>query len=202
MAFGLHSRSEVHVRHGTTQVSRANAIRVILDTSVGLLELAVDPDRAPASTRAFLGYVDDGSFARHGTFYRAVRKHDNDRGHPAIDVIQGGWQQPSRPLARIEHESTRQTGLRHLDGTVSLARGALGTATGAAFFVCIGEQPALDAGGGRGDGEGFAAFGRVISGMDTVHLIHQRPSGAATSDPYLQGQMLESPVRIMQAFRG
>lgn len=179
-------------------------VEVVLETSLGSLQIAVHSDEAPASARAFLALVDDGSFARDGSFYRTVRAHENDRGRPAIDVIQGGLRQPSGSLGGIRHESTRATGLRHLEGTVSLARGALGTATGAAFFICIGDQPALDAGGGRdpaGDGRGFAAFGRIIAGMDTVRMIHRLPAVGLATDPYQRGQMLDPPVRILSASR-
>lgn len=177
-------------------------VDVVLETSIGEIEIAIYIERAPASARAFLALIDDGSFAQNGAFYRAVRKNENDRGNPAIDVIQGGLQDPPRPVPAIKHESTRDTGLRHLNGTVSLARIAVGTATGGAFFICIGDQPALDAGGRRNsDGQGFAAFGRVTKGMEIVRRIHQLPTGAVASDPYLKGQMLDPPVRFLKAYR-
>lgn len=160
---------------------------------MGVIDMLVYPSRAPASARAFLAFVDDGSFTREGAFYRVVRKHDNDLGQPTIDVVQGGLQEVPQRSPGIEHETTLQTALRHLDGSVSLARGAVGTATGAALFICVGDQPALDAGGGRNsDGQGFAVFGRVISGMDTVRAIHQLPT---------RGQLLDPPVRILRAAR-
>lgn len=178
----------------------APEVDVVLETSAGTIEVIVYPDKAPASARAFLALIDDGTFTRHGVFYRAVRKDDNDNGRPAIDIIQGGWLNPPASLAGVKHETTRQSGLRHRDGTISLARGAVGTATGAAFFICVGDQPALDAGGERNrDGEGFAAFGQVAKGMETVRGIHQLPTSGAASDPYLSGQLLDPPVRILKA---
>lgn len=183
-------------------MSNAGEVVVAFATSAGNIEIAVDLERAPLSASGFLRFVDDGCFSAQGAFYRAVRRQDNDRGHPAIDVIQGGWPHPDASLPGIEHESTRRTGLIHGNGTVSLARGAIGTATGAAFFICIGDQPALDAGGGRRlDGEGFAAFGRVIRGMDTVLKIHRTPTSLHANDAYLHGQMLEAPIRILRASR-
>jgi peptidyl-prolyl cis-trans isomerase A (cyclophilin A) len=107
-----------------------------------------------------------------------------------------GHQPP--PLPPIAHETTQQTGLRHLDGTVSMARAQPGTAT-AEFFVCIGAQPALDFGGGRNpDGQGFAAFGRVVEGMDVVRALHAR----GEADQYLARPIAIRSVRRLAAGRG
>jgi peptidyl-prolyl cis-trans isomerase A (cyclophilin A) len=90
----------------------------------------------------------------------------------------------------------------HQDGVISLARGAPGTASGAAFFICIGDQPALDFGGQRNtDGQGFATFGRVVKGMDVVHDIHQRDANAPTESEYMRGQLLTEVVKIVKARR-
>jgi peptidyl-prolyl cis-trans isomerase A (cyclophilin A) len=192
------------VATSTTSVKDATDVDVVLETSAGNIELAIYADKAPASAHAFLALVDDGALTEHGTFYRTVRKNENDHGKPTIDAIEGGLQDPPKSLPGIKHETTRETGLRHLDGTISLARGAIGSATGAEFFICIGDQPALDLGGGRdpfGDGQGFAAFGRVTKGMEIVRKIHQQKSGGSANNPYLSGQMLDPPVRILKAFR-
>jgi peptidyl-prolyl cis-trans isomerase A (cyclophilin A) len=85
---------------------------------------------------------------------------------------------------------------------VSLARAEVGTASGAAFFICIGDQPGLDYGGMRNpDGEGFAAFGKVLAGMDIVHAIHQQEARGASESPYTEGQMLTAPVRLVEVRR-
>jgi peptidyl-prolyl cis-trans isomerase A (cyclophilin A) len=92
----------------------------------------------------------------------------------------------------IRLERTRDTGLRHQDGTVSMARAEPDTAT-SDFFVCIGDQPELDFGGQRNpDGQGFAAFGRVVKGMDVVRRIQLAPA---------DGQTLTPPVSILSAGR-
>ena len=89
----------------------------------------------------------------------------------------------------------------HLDGTVSLARGAVGSATGAAFFICVGPQPVLDAGGTwNSDGQGFAAFAQVVEGMEVVRRIHDLPTSTLGED-YVRGQMLDPPLRIERASR-
>jgi peptidyl-prolyl cis-trans isomerase A (cyclophilin A) len=97
------------------------------------------------------------------------------------------------------------TGLFHKNGSVSLGREALGTANGGDFFICIGDQPALDYGGMRNpDGQGFAVFGQVIKGMDLVHNIKNMTSDAPVQSPYdkyFLGQVLDHPIRIIQAYR-
>jgi peptidyl-prolyl cis-trans isomerase A (cyclophilin A) len=181
---------------------RIDEVGVSLQTPVGIIEIVLHASQAPQSSSAFLRFVEDGSFATHGSFYRAVRAHDNDRGRPVIDVIQGGITSPPADLARVEHEATSRTGLRHRDGTISLARGPLGSATGAAFFICIGDHPALDAGGERiHDGEGFAAFGTVMRGMQTVRAIHRMPTSPDATQEYRRGQMLDPIVRITRVSR-
>jgi peptidyl-prolyl cis-trans isomerase A (cyclophilin A) len=179
--------------------ARPRPVVVTLVTSLGEIEVEVFERQAPLSARDFLRYVDEGRYAG-ARFYRVVRK-DNDHGTPPIEVIQGGVDE-AQALPPIAHETTQQTGLRHRDGTVSLARGAPGTGSASAFFICIGDQPALDFGGMRNtDGQGFAAFGRVVRGMDVVRRIHQLRADAPADSEYMKGQMLSEPVVIEKAFR-
>lgn len=171
---------------------------VALETSIGVIEVELFPDRAPLSACDFLGYVTAGLY-EGAEFYRVVR-YDNDRGSPKIEVVQGGLQDESKQRAPIAHESTQQTGLKHIDGALSLARGAVGTGGAAAFFIVIGDQPALDHGAKRNvDGQGFAVFGRVVRGMEVARRIHRMKSDAPTDEPYLKGQLLRDPVRIDKA---
>jgi peptidyl-prolyl cis-trans isomerase A (cyclophilin A) len=73
-----------------------------------------------------------------------------------------------------------------------MARSDPDTATHS-FFICVGDQPELDFGGRRNpDGQGFAAFGRVVAGMVLVREIHDMPA---------DGQMLDPPLRIQRAVR-
>ncbi len=176
------------------------AVRVTLETDAGDIALAVYPEAAPASAGSFLEHVDQGLFDG-GAFYRVVRRN-NDNGSPVIEVVQGGLTDPSKALPSVPHETTEQTGIRHLDGTLSLGRTDPGSASGGAFFVTVGDQPSLDFGGARNaDGLGFAAFGRVTSGMDVVHGIHQEEATAPTDNAYLRGQLLNEPVTIRKAYR-
>ncbi len=184
----------------TDQGEWGTAVRVRLETDAGDIDLALYPEAAPASAGSFLDHLDKGLFDG-GAFYRVVRRN-NDNGAPVIEVIQGGLTDPAKALSPVPHETTDATGIRHLHGTVSLGRTTPGSASGAAFFITIGDQPSLDFGGARNqDGLGFAAFGRVTAGMDVVQGIHQMESTAPTDNAYLTGQLLNEPVTITRAYR-
>jgi peptidyl-prolyl cis-trans isomerase A (cyclophilin A) len=178
----------------------ADTARVKLDTALGPIVIEVDLQHAPISAGEFLRYVDAGLYDG-AAFYRVVRAN-NDQGAVRIDVVQGGLTSLERAHPPIRHESTAQTGIRHIDGTISLARRELGTASGAKFFICIGKQPALDYGGGRNaDGQGFAAFGHVLKGMSVVRKIHRQNVDPKSGAGPTQGQLLAEPVAIQRASR-
>jgi peptidyl-prolyl cis-trans isomerase A (cyclophilin A) len=171
---------------------------VVLETELGTIEIEVFEQAAPLSSGSFLTFVEAG-LLDGGFFYRTVSPA-NDHGEPTISVIQGGLPEGGDRPGPVAHESTEMTGIRHEDGIVSLARAEVGTASGAAFFICIGDQPGLDYGGMRNtDGQGFAAFGRVVAGMDVVHAIHRREAKGPSESPYTEGQMLTDPVKILAA---
>ena len=174
-------------------------VRVLMVTSQGDVELELYPEKAPVTVANFLKLV-DGSHLEGGTFYRTVSP-ENDNGSPLITVIQGGLGDAESPFAPIAHETTANTGLPHLNGSISMARAEIGTAT-TEFFICIGDQPALDFGAMRNpDGQGFAVFGRVVAGMDVVHAIHQAPADAPTEDAYVQNQLINEPIKIISLQR-
>uniref|UniRef100_B0T5Z9 Peptidyl-prolyl cis-trans isomerase n=1 Tax=Caulobacter sp. (strain K31) TaxID=366602 RepID=B0T5Z9_CAUSK len=177
----------------------ATPVRVKMLTDLGPIVIALYPDKAPISVANFLAYAD-----RHlldgGSFYRTVGPK-NDNNPATISVIQGGLNRDDSPLPAIAHETTKATGILHTDGVISMARGAPGTA-GSEFFICLGANPALDFGGARNkDGQGFAAFGKVVEGMEVVRKIHDQPTVTKADDPYLKGQILEKPVRIQKLSR-
>ena len=173
--------------------------RVRMVTSLGDIELELYPDNAPATVENFLRLI-NGTYLDGGTFYLVVSP-DNDNGSPVISVIQGGIGDAESPFSPIAHETTADTGLPHLDGSISMARAAVGTAT-TEFFICIGDQPALDFGGTRNnDGQGFAVFGRVVEGMDVVRAIHESPANAPTEFEYLRNQLINEPVEIISLKR-
>jgi len=163
---------------------------VIISTEVGDIILELYPAEAPVTVANFLRYVEEDRF-KEATFYRVVTLDNQPNSKIKIEVIQGGLFEDEHPdmLPPIAHETTKQTGILHKDGVISMARYGPGTAT-SEFFICVGDQPSLDFGGRRnGDGAGFAAFGKVIKGMDVVREIQQLPS---------KEQYLEPRVKIIK----
>jgi peptidyl-prolyl cis-trans isomerase A (cyclophilin A) len=167
--------------------------RVLIRTELGDIIIEVFLDRAPITAANFLKYVREDRF-RGATFYRKVTMGNQPDNDIKIEVIQGGLGEDLDGLALppIEHETTGKTGVLHRDGTVSMARAEPGTA-GSEIFICIGDQPELDYGGMRNpDGQGFAAFGEVVEGMDVVLEIHSQPA---------EGQWLNPQVKILKIVR-
>ena len=179
---------------GAGSAADDEAIRVEMATAEGDVVIELYLDKAPVTAGNFLQLIDDGDLDG-GSFYRVVNA-GNDRGTPKIDVIQGGLGNDADGFDTIAHESTADTGILHTDGVISMARGAVGTAS-TEFFICIGDQPGLDHGEARNaDGQGFAAFGKVVSGMDVVRRINGLPADAESYSEYTKGQILNEPVSI------
>jgi peptidyl-prolyl cis-trans isomerase A (cyclophilin A) len=166
---------------------------VVIKTEAGDIEVELDAKAAPNTTANFLKYA-DAKFYDGGRFHRTVTPTNQPDNKVKIEVIQGG---PNPAKAKddfppIKLERTRDTKLSHKDGTISMARDGPDTAT-SDIFICVGDQPELDFGGKRNpDGQGFAAFGKVVKGMDVVKKIQQ--SGA-------DGQTLKPPVKIVSVRR-
>jgi peptidyl-prolyl cis-trans isomerase A (cyclophilin A) len=182
-----------------SQAPERQATVVVFETGKGTIELEVDGVRAPITAANFLRYV-DGGFYDGGLVNRAVRPDNTVRHDVEIQVIQFQIDATREKDAfpPIPLERTSVTGLKHVDGTISMARAAPDTATGS-FSIVIGDQPSMDFGGRRNpDGQGFAAFGRVIRGMDVVKAIQASPTGRA--GPY-GTESLEPPIRIVKAYR-
>ncbi len=179
---------------GVAVQQRGTLPHVVVHTELGDIEIEVDTARAPGTAANFLKYVD----ARHfdaGTWHRTVKMDNQPDNQIKIEVIQAAVN-PDKVkdgFPPIPLERTNRTGILHKDGTVSMARGAADSAT-SGFFICINDQPSLDFGGMRNaDGQGFAAFGHVVRGMDVVRRIQQAPNTDA--------QRLTPPVRIMAVTR-
>jgi peptidyl-prolyl cis-trans isomerase A (cyclophilin A) len=171
----------------------ADLVRVTLTTDTGPIVLELDGRRAPLTTANFLAYVDQHRFDGT-TFYRAARTP----GAAGRGFVQGGIRRNYRlMLAPVAHEPTSATGLRHVDGTISMARTDPGTAMGN-FFITVGAMPQMDA---HGSDLGFAAFGHVIEGMDNVRRILAAPTLANAGSGAMRGQMITAPVRIVSARR-
>jgi peptidyl-prolyl cis-trans isomerase A (cyclophilin A) len=162
-----------------------------IETAAGEIRIRIYPEKAPLTVANFLRYVEVGLF--NGTsFFRVVTPGNQPDDQVRIEVIQGGDVDEKKCFPPIRLETTEMTGLRHKDGTVSMARAGPGTAT-SSFFICINDQPELDFNGRRNpDGQGFAAFGRVVSGMDVVRRIQQMEQDK---------QSLKHPVAIRSIAR-
>lgn len=167
--------------------------QVIIETEAGEIRVTLADDKAPGTVANFLHYVDAGMYDG-GRFHRVVRLDNQPHDDIRIEVIQGGvnLERVTENGAPIPLERTSETGLRHVDGTISMARFRPDSAV-SDFFICIGDQPELDFGGKRNpDGQGFAAFGQVTQGMDVVRAIQ---SGVT------DGQTLIFPARIISIRR-
>jgi peptidyl-prolyl cis-trans isomerase A (cyclophilin A) len=162
--------------------------RIMMKTSFGNITCEIDTVHAPVTAQNFLNHIKLKTYS-DAVFYRVVRLDNQPNSKVKIEVIQGGLYADEKIDRQppIPHETTKITGLKHLDGTISMARNEPGTAS-TEFFICVGDQPELDFGGSRnGDGQGFAAFGKVIKGMDVVHKIQQQKDTS---------QYLVEPVKI------
>ena len=176
------------------EAPKSDLVKVALETEAGRIVLELDKGRAPVTAGNFLRYVDskrlDGI-----NFYRAMKLWDG------AGLVQAGVRDGAKLFPPIKHEPTNETGLRHDDGTISMARGDPGSAQGD-FFIIIGKVEGFDAGTKDGDGLGYAAFGRVIEGMDVVKALLAAPISATRGAEHgMQGQILEKPVKIVKAAR-
>ena len=170
-------------------------VRVAVQTSLGMIELAVETERAPLTAGNFLRYVDQKRL--DGTaFYRAVKVQEG------FGLVQAGVRNdPKRVLPDIAHEPTSRTGLSHTTGTISMARAAPGSASGD-FFITVGDMTSMDADPRQpGDNLGFAAFGKVTAGMDVVLRILDAPKSPTEGEGVMKGQMLDPQIRIVTARR-
>jgi peptidyl-prolyl cis-trans isomerase A (cyclophilin A) len=183
------------------QGAPAKPVRVRVQTELGDIVVEVDQAKAPVTAANFLKYVDAGHY-NGGVFHRTVKMDNQPESTVKIEVIQAGVnpdlaKQGFPPLAL---ERTSVTGILHRDGVVSMARGTPDSAT-SGWFVCINDQPSLDFGGKRNpDGQGFGAFGRVVSGMDVVRKIQAAPS-STNRTTNTEAQRLTPPIKIVKAAR-
>jgi peptidyl-prolyl cis-trans isomerase A (cyclophilin A) len=173
--------------------ANAKPVRVLIQTEKGDIEVELDAGKAPNTVANFLKFV-DGKFYDGGLFHRTVMRKNQPDNKVKIEVVQAGInpEKMKDEFKPIKLERTRDTKLTHKDGTISMARDEPDTAT-SDFFICVGDQPELDFGGKRNpDGQGFAAFGRVVKGIDVVKKIQQSPADEQTLKP---------PVKIVKIAR-
>jgi peptidyl-prolyl cis-trans isomerase A (cyclophilin A) len=160
--------------------------RVLIETAFGEIDIELYAQKAPVTVTAFLSYIDSGWYKRAG-FYRVLHNDNQPSNAPKSYLVQGGIWKSNYKLASsvkgIPHESTRQTGILHKEGIISLARAEPGTA-GTEFFICMDNEPGLDFGGENvADRKGYAAFGRVVSGMDIVRKVYEQKERNQYFDP-------------------
>lgn len=190
LAVALAAPSQLFAR--TQEPSPAEG-RVVIETALGNIVIVTDP-RAPITSANFLRYVDEKRFDG-ATFFRGMELTAGS------GLVQGGtYNDPARVLPPIAHEPTSQTGLRHVDGVGSMARYEPGTATGD-FFIILGELRSLDAGQVTPTDPGYAAFGRVVEGMDVVRQILAAPKSPTEGEGFMKGQMLDPRIPIVSAQR-
>lgn len=161
---------------------------VTISTTRGPIVIFVDTEHAPITAQNFLAHIRQGNYGR-ASFYRVARNDEQETNPVAITIVQGGVGfKDALKFDPIQHESTSTTGIRHVNGTISMARKEIGSAT-TEFFICLGDQPQLDERGKRNpDGQGFAAFGKVTQGLKILeHLVEQET----------QQQILVSPLKIL-----
>jgi peptidyl-prolyl cis-trans isomerase A (cyclophilin A) len=166
---------------------------IIIKTELGNIELELYQTKAPITATNFLKFVDNGDF-KNSHFYRVVTNDNQERSPIKIQVIQGGlhYKCNIENIPGIKHETTKETRILHKKGIISMSRFEPGSAN-TEFFICVEDEPELDFGGKRNpDLAGFAAFGKVIKGMDVVGKIHQLPE---------EGQMLTPKVKIISIAR-
>jgi peptidyl-prolyl cis-trans isomerase A (cyclophilin A) len=172
------------------------SVSVLIETELGPFTVEVDTEHAPITAANFLAFVDGGHFDRAKAYRIVTLANQPAETRHKIEVVQWGLQASDEnpaPFPPIVHETTETTGILHRHLTISMARLAPGTA-GSEFFICIGDQPALDFGGQRNpDGQGFAAFGWVTSGEDTILAIFARAEETS--------EYPGTPVRFLSARR-
>ncbi len=180
--------------HACGQKNNSGNPLVVIRTPEGNIVIELYARQAPKTTAAFLAIVDKDIYD-NGSFYRVLRTTNQPSNAFKAELLQGGlWnrrrKRPELPL--VPHESTRQTGIKHLTGVVSLARNEPGTGS-SEFFICMADQPGLDFGGENNeDGQGYAAFGKVKEGMDIVYRIYNKPE----TDQYL-----DPPIPFISVYR-
>lgn len=166
------------VAFGSCSTQKRTNPHIEISTRYGEIEVELYPDQAPVTVAAFLSYIDAGYYDE-SSFYRVLVDEDQPSWAPKSEIIQGGIYKANSALLSkipgIKHETTAQSGLSHTNGTVSLARLAPGSAH-TEFFICVGDQRGYDFGGKNNpDGQGYAAFGRVVKGMNVVNRMYAAP---------------------------
>jgi peptidyl-prolyl cis-trans isomerase A (cyclophilin A) len=168
---------------------------VKLHTAQGDVVIELYAEKAPVTVKNFLHYVDTKRFDGASFFRASTPKGDTAKDY---GILEGGLENaPEKLFPPIAHESTAKTGLSHTDGTISMARNAPGTAQ-ANFTICVGDQTYLDA---SAKDPGYAAFGKVVEGMDVVRKMLKLPTDPNKGVGVMKGEILAHAVVITSARR-
>ena len=200
------------VQAGGSARSATDNPQVVLDTGLGRIVIEVYEGRAPRNAAYFLALVDEGDYDG-GSFYRAGGSVSVSA--KSSRIIQGGflWNAATgefsleRNGARVNtlpaFDTTDDSGIKHVYGTVSLARDILASGDGIPeFFICTGDSPVFDVNGRtEPDTKGFPAFGKVVEGMEVVEQIAAQPTDGISKAEVVKGQILTAPVAIEKAYR-
>ncbi|MEO0423611.1 MAG: peptidylprolyl isomerase [Pseudomonadota bacterium] len=165
-----------------------------VSTALGQFTVRLFTDRAPVTCRYFIDLCERGSLDDGRVFRILAPTNDALEMPPHIQVVQLGNQQGlGAPRERIAHESTALSGLAHRRWSVSASRFAPGEVY-RSFFVCMRDEPVLDFGGTRqDDGLGYAAFGEISDGHDTLLALSAR----AETQPELDAPIPVHRVRVV-----
>ncbi|MDP3444170.1 MAG: peptidylprolyl isomerase [Ignavibacteria bacterium] len=162
------------------------ALKALISTEKGIITIELYPEKAPLTVANFLRYLESGLY-NGSDFFRVCTPENEAERDIKIEVIQAADLPEDKLFPTIPLETTQQTGLKHENGSLSMARGVPVSAQ-SSFFICINEQPELDFGGKRNpDGQGFAVFGKVIEGMDVVLAIQSGEN---------ENQILKQAIKI------
>lgn len=171
-------------------------------TTAGLISVEIHVDAAPKASAYVLGLVNQGVYDGSAFFRSTTLGREREpliQGGPFSDIITGASKVEPDAAMLDDFDTTRESGLCHVAGAVSLARDLF--RTGAAisdWFICLDDYPDLDFDGrNEPDNRGFAAFGTVIDGLDIVRSIANRRADAPTPNRHLAGQILAEPVEIL-----
>jgi peptidyl-prolyl cis-trans isomerase A (cyclophilin A) len=170
-------------------------VNVVMHTTLGDIQIALEKDRAPITTANFLRYVDQKRFDNI-SFYRVVRLDEAGK----YGLVQAGIRSdPKKVFPPIAFEAPAKTGLSHVEGAISMAHLAPGSARGD-FFIMIGDLVSMD-GDGTPQNPGYAVFGRVSMGMEVVRAIMDLPRDPNAGEGVMKGQMLVSPLKVLTVRR-
>lgn len=170
--------------HGAVH-AQSPAPRVSLETSLGHIVLELNSEKAPRTVANFVQYVQEGHYA--GTVFHRVIPNFMIQGGGFTPAMQ---QKPTRDPIPLESRN----GLKNLKGTIAMARTMVPNSATSQFFINVQDNPFLDQPNSQ-DGQGYAVFGKVVSGMDVIEKIRTVP----TTRRGMHADVPVEPVTLIKA---